>query len=106
MFTNYEESQPALPSPVSSCVTASTRPSGEGVAATSNQICGKMCCSTTWTAYHRLQHRRNSFDEVASIRVESLNKSAIARVKRVAWNTSFAGRKEQPPGIADSIIEQ
>jgi hypothetical protein len=27
------------------------------------------------------------FDEVASLSVEGLNKSAIARVKRVAWNT-------------------
>jgi hypothetical protein len=28
-----------------------------------------------------------TFDEVATLSVESLNKSAIARVKRVAWNT-------------------
>jgi hypothetical protein len=43
--------------------------------------------STTATPYHRLQHRRATFDEVATLSVEGLNKSAIARVKRVAWNT-------------------
>jgi transposase-like protein/IS1 family transposase len=51
------------------------------------QICGKTFCSTTLTPYHRLQHRRAMFDEVAALSVEGLNKSAIARVKRVAWNT-------------------
>lgn len=50
------------------------------------QACGKTFCSTTGTAYYRLQHRRTRFDEVASLRVEGLNKSAIARVKQVAWN--------------------
>src|SRR5262245_57191595 len=49
--------------------------------------CGKTFCSTTRTPYHRLQHRRSTFDEVAFLSVEGLNKSAIARVKRVAWNT-------------------
>jgi hypothetical protein len=28
-----------------------------------------------------------TFDEVAALSVEGLNKSAIARVKRIAWNT-------------------
>jgi len=51
------------------------------------QACGKTFCSTTGTAYHRLQHRRVTFDEVAALSVEDLSKSAIARVKRVAWNT-------------------
>jgi IS1 family transposase len=41
----------------------------------------------TETLYHRLQHRRATFDEVAALSVEGLNKSAIARVKRIAWNT-------------------
>jgi hypothetical protein len=41
----------------------------------------------TKTLYHRLQHRRATFDEVAAVGVEGLNKSAIARVKRIAWNT-------------------
>ena len=51
------------------------------------QTCGKTFCSTTGTAYYRLQHRLATFDEVASLRIEGLNKSAIARVKRIAWNT-------------------
>jgi hypothetical protein len=37
--------------------------------------------------HHRLQHRRSTFDEVAALSVEGLNKSAIARVKQIAWNT-------------------
>jgi transposase-like protein/IS1 family transposase len=49
--------------------------------------CGKTFCSTTRTPYYRLQHRRAIFDEVASLSVEGLNKSAIARIKRIAWNT-------------------
>jgi transposase-like protein len=51
------------------------------------QACGKTCCSTRGTPYYRLHHRRAVFDEVVSLSVEGLNKSAIARVKRVAWNT-------------------
>ena len=51
------------------------------------QMCGKTFCSTTGTPYHRLQHRRTTFDEVAALSVEGLNKSAIARVQRLAWNT-------------------
>ncbi len=51
------------------------------------RICGKTFCSTTGTPYHRLQHRRATFDEVATLSVEGLNKSVIARVKRIAWNT-------------------
>jgi transposase-like protein len=49
--------------------------------------CGKTFCSNSGTPYHRLQHRRATFDEVAVLSVEGLNKSAIARVKRIAWNT-------------------
>ena len=51
------------------------------------RTCGKTFCSTTGTPYHRLQHRHAIFNEVASLSVEGLNKSAIARVKRIAWNT-------------------
>jgi transposase-like protein/IS1 family transposase len=50
------------------------------------QTCGKTS-STTGTPYYRLQHRLATFDEVASLSVEGLNQSAIARVKRLAWNT-------------------
>jgi IS1 family transposase len=51
------------------------------------QSCGKTFCSNTGTPYYRLQHHRATFDEVATLSVEGLNKSAIARVKRIAWNT-------------------
>jgi transposase-like protein len=47
----------------------------------------KTFCANTGTSYHRLQHRRSTFDEVAILSVEGLNKSPIARVKRIAWNT-------------------
>src|SRR4030095_7434908 len=49
--------------------------------------CGKAFCSNTGTPYYRLQHQRAIFDEVATLSVEGLNKSAIARVKQIAWNT-------------------
>ena len=49
--------------------------------------CGKTFCSTTSTPYYRLQHRRSTFDEVAALSVEGVSKSAIARVKRLLWNT-------------------
>ena len=49
--------------------------------------CGQTFCANTGTPYHRLQHRRATFDEVAALSVEGLNKSAIARVKRISWNT-------------------
>jgi transposase-like protein/IS1 family transposase len=51
------------------------------------QTCGKTFSSTSGTPYYRLQHRRATFDEVAALSVEGLNKSAIARVKRISWNT-------------------
>src|SRR5215467_13043426 len=51
------------------------------------RICEKTFCSTTATPYHRLQHRRATFEEAAALSVEGLNKSAMARVKQIAWNT-------------------
>src|SRR5215472_13472942 len=51
------------------------------------QTCEKTFCSNTGTPYYRLQHRRATFDQVATLSVEGLNKSAIARVKGIAWNT-------------------
>jgi transposase-like protein len=51
------------------------------------QSCGRTFCANIGTTYHRLQHRRATFDEVAALSVEGLNKSAIARVKQIAWNT-------------------
>jgi transposase-like protein len=49
--------------------------------------CGRTFCSTTGTAYHRLQRPRRAFDEVVALRVEGLSIAAIARVERLSWNT-------------------
>ena len=51
------------------------------------RTCWKTFCSNTSTPYHQLQHRRATFDEVATLNVEGMSKSAIARVKGIAWNT-------------------
>jgi transposase-like protein len=51
------------------------------------QGCGKTFGSTSGTPYYRIQHRRATFDEVAALSVEGLDKSAIARVKGITWNT-------------------
>src|SRR5450759_477927 len=49
--------------------------------------CGRTFCRNSGTVYHRLQHRRAMFDQVAALSVEGVNKSAIARVQQIAWNT-------------------
>jgi transposase-like protein len=51
------------------------------------RTCGKRFCPNTGTPYYRLHHRRATFDQVATLSVEGLNKSAIARVERLGWNT-------------------
>ena len=51
------------------------------------QICRMTFSSTTGTPYFRIQHPRSKFDQVASLSVEGVNKSAISRVQSVAWNT-------------------
>ena len=51
------------------------------------RACGKAFCTSTGTPYHGLQHRRATHDEVAALSVDGLNKSAISRVERIAWNT-------------------
>ena len=67
------------------------------------QTCETTFCSNTGTAYYRLQHRRATFDQVASLSVEGLNKSASARVEEIAW----AGWKKQPTaGVASTIKKQ
>ena len=66
---------------------AFTRPSGGGVVDTDVRLAGKPSAGTAGHFYHRFQHRRAAFDEVAALSVEGLNKSAIARVKQIAWNT-------------------
>src|SRR5450759_2509852 len=49
--------------------------------------CRRTFCRNSGTVYHRLQHRRAMFDQVAALSVEVVNKSAIARVQQIAWNT-------------------
>jgi len=51
------------------------------------KMCRRTFCRNRGTVYHRLQHRRATFDEVAAFSVEGMNKSAIARVQQIAWNT-------------------
>ncbi len=51
------------------------------------KMCRRTFCRNSGTIYHRLQHRRATFDEVAALSVEGMNKSSIARVKQIAWNT-------------------
>src|SRR5215467_12351814 len=51
------------------------------------QTCERTFCSNTGTPYFRLQHRRTTFDQVATLSVGGLNKSAIARAERIGWNT-------------------
>ena len=51
------------------------------------QICRATFSSTVGTPYYRIQHSRSKFDQVASLSVEGVNKSAISRVQSLAWNT-------------------
>ncbi len=51
------------------------------------KMCRRTFCRNRGTVYHRLQHRRATFDEVTALSVEGMNKSAIARVQQIAWNT-------------------
>ena len=50
--------------------------------------CGRTFCSTTGTPYYRLHKARALFDEVARMSVDGVGKSAIARIKRISWNTA------------------
>jgi IS1 family transposase/transposase-like protein len=51
------------------------------------QVCRTTLSSTSGTPYYRIQHSRSKFNQVASLSVEGVNKSAISRVQSVAWNT-------------------
>jgi transposase-like protein len=51
------------------------------------KVCGKTFCSTTHTPYYRLKYPRSCFDRVATMSVEGVSKSAIARINRLSWNT-------------------
>jgi transposase-like protein len=61
------------------------------------QACGKTFNTTSGTPYYRLHHRRATFDEVATLGVEGLNKSAIARVKsdHLEHSSSLARKSSQ-----------
>ena len=49
--------------------------------------CGKTFSSTKGTPHYRLHCCHRAFDEVATMSVEGVSKSAIARIKGLAWNT-------------------
>ena len=49
--------------------------------------CGKTFGATTGTPYKRLQHSMRRFDRVVALSVEGINKSAIARLEGLSWNT-------------------
>jgi IS1 family transposase len=69
-----------------SSATVSTRPHGESVVDTGAGLAGRRSARQLAHLIIGLQHRRAIFDEVAAFRFEGLNKSAIARAKRIAWN--------------------
>ena len=73
--------------PEPSFATVSTRPGGESVGATSARLVGRRSARQLGHLNYRIHHRRVVFDEVASLSVEGLNKSAIARAKQITWNT-------------------
>src|SRR5262245_27197913 len=49
--------------------------------------CAQTVCPASGTPYYRPQRRHATFDEVASLSVERVNESAIARVKGLSWDT-------------------
>ena len=49
--------------------------------------CGRTFSSTYGTAYYRLQSSRTCFDDVATMSVNGISKSAISRIKNMSWNT-------------------
>ncbi len=49
--------------------------------------CNKTFGASSGTAYERLQHPKRKFDRVATLSVEGVSKSAIARIEGLCWNT-------------------
>ena len=80
MQTGTAHRREKLP-PQESYVTASPGRNGGRRRRYRCQACGKTFCTNTGTPYHRIQRRRVTFDDVAALSVEGLNKSAIVRVK-------------------------
>ena len=50
------------------------------------RCCGKTFCRNKGTDYYRIQHRRATFDQVATLSVEGVNNSAISRATQISWN--------------------
>ena len=51
-------------------------------------VCGKTFTSTHGTPYYRLKRSRRMFDMAATMSVEGVSKSSIARIMGIAWNTA------------------
>ncbi len=49
--------------------------------------CGKTFSANTSTPYHGIQHSRDAFDLVVRLSVEGVNRSAIARICGLSWDT-------------------
>jgi hypothetical protein len=74
-----------LPEP--SFATASTTPSQGGAVDTGAGLAARHSARTQERLTTDSKYRRSTSDEVAALTIEGLNKSAIARVKQIAWNT-------------------
>src|SRR4029434_9692316 len=70
------------------------------------RICGKTFCSNTGTPYHRLQHRRTTFDEVATLSVEPEQVRDCSGKARSPGIPFIAGSKKLPALVAASTIEE
>src|SRR5262249_35479158 len=66
---------------------ASARRSGEDGSDTNAELAERRSARQLGHLIIEIIIRRVVFDEVASLSVEGLNKSGIARVKSIAWNT-------------------
>ena len=53
------------------------------------KACGRTFSSTYGTAYYRLQRSRAYFDSVATMSVNGVGKSAIARIKNLSGSTVY-----------------
>jgi hypothetical protein len=51
------------------------------------KTCRKTFCSTTGTAYHKIQRSRRMFDWVVSLRMEGGSIAGISRLTGLSWNT-------------------
>jgi transposase-like protein len=89
-----------------SSALVSIKPVGESAHRYRYQTCQKTFCSNTATPYYRLQHRRATFDQVATLSVEGLNKSAIAPVEHIGWNTVYRWLEKLATAAVVSTIKK